>query len=60
MASAATICGLTVKLTGSGTLLADDTYTVVAGEVHRRIALVGSGHRRLPQRAAVESATRRT
>ena len=29
-------------------------YAVVAGEVHRRIALSRSGHRRLPQRAALE------
>ena len=32
-------CRLSVTLTSRGTLLAADTYTVVAGEVHRRIAL---------------------
>ncbi|HYG65133.1 MAG TPA: glycoside hydrolase family 2 TIM barrel-domain containing protein [Thermoanaerobaculia bacterium] len=34
---------LGVKLFARGQLLADDTYTVVAGEVHRRIALSDPG-----------------
>ncbi len=34
---------LGVKLRAGGTLLADDTYGVVAGEVHRRIALSDPG-----------------
>ncbi len=34
---------LHVKLTSGNTLLADDTYAVVAGEVHRRIALSDPG-----------------
>jgi len=34
---------LGVKLRANGQLLADDTYTVVAGEVHRRIALSDPG-----------------
>ena len=34
---------LAVTLTSRGTLLAADTYTVVAGEVHRRIALSDPG-----------------
>jgi beta-galactosidase/beta-glucuronidase len=34
---------LGVKLRAHGQLLADDTYTVVAGEVHRRIALSDPG-----------------
>src|SRR3954453_20170585 len=34
---------LSVKLWASGQLLADDTYKVVAGEVHRRIALSDPG-----------------
>jgi beta-galactosidase/beta-glucuronidase len=34
---------LGVKLFAHGQLLADDTYTVVAGEVHRRIALSDPG-----------------
>ena len=34
---------LNVKLYGGDTLLADDTYAVVAGEVHRRIALSDPG-----------------
>lgn len=34
---------LRVRLTVDQTLLADDTYTVVAGEVHRRIALSDPG-----------------
>lgn len=34
---------LTVTLTSRGTLLASDTYTVIAGEVHRRIALSDPG-----------------
>jgi beta-galactosidase/beta-glucuronidase len=34
---------LAVTLTSRGTLLASDTYTVVAGEVHRRIALSDPG-----------------
>jgi beta-galactosidase/beta-glucuronidase len=33
----------TVQLTASGKLLADDSYGVVAGEVHRRIALSDPG-----------------
>jgi hypothetical protein len=36
-------CRLSVTLTSRGTLLAADTYTVVAGEVHRRIALSDPG-----------------
>ncbi|HYW49028.1 MAG TPA: glycoside hydrolase family 2 TIM barrel-domain containing protein [Gemmatimonadaceae bacterium] len=32
-----------VKLTVGGTIIADDTYQVVAGEVHRRIALSDPG-----------------
>lgn len=32
-----------VTLTSGGTLLASDTYTVIAGEVHRRIALSDPG-----------------
>ena len=34
---------LTVTLTSRGMLLASDTYTVIAGEVHRRIALSDPG-----------------
>jgi beta-galactosidase/beta-glucuronidase len=34
---------LSVTLTSRGTLLASDTYTVIAGEVHRRIALSDPG-----------------
>ncbi len=34
---------LSVKLRANGQLLADDAYTVVAGEVHRRIALSDPG-----------------
>jgi len=34
---------LSVTLTSHGTLLAGDTYTVVSGEVHRRIALSDPG-----------------
>ena len=34
---------LAVTLTSRGTLLAADTYTVVAGEVHRRVALSDPG-----------------
>jgi hypothetical protein len=34
---------LDVRLTAGGTLLADDSYTVIAGEVHRRIALSDPG-----------------
>jgi beta-galactosidase/beta-glucuronidase len=34
---------LRVKLTADGMLIADDTYAVVAGEVHRRIALSDPG-----------------
>jgi beta-galactosidase/beta-glucuronidase len=34
---------LNVKLFAGDTMLADDTYTVVAGEVHRRIALSDPG-----------------
>ncbi|MGI8507817.1 MAG: glycoside hydrolase family 2 protein [Gemmatimonadaceae bacterium] len=34
---------LKVKLTAGDTLIADDTYAVVAGEVHRRIALSDPG-----------------
>ena len=34
---------LTVTLTSRGTLLASDTYTVIAGEAHRRIALSDPG-----------------
>ncbi|MBW8875737.1 MAG: glycoside hydrolase family 2 [Acidobacteria bacterium] len=34
---------LGVKLRANGQLIADDTYTVVAGEVHRRIALSDPG-----------------
>jgi beta-galactosidase/beta-glucuronidase len=36
-------CRLSVTLTSRGTLLASDTYTVIAGEVHRRIALSDPG-----------------
>jgi beta-galactosidase/beta-glucuronidase len=36
-------CRLSVTLTSRGTLLAADTYAVVAGEVHRRIALSDPG-----------------
>ena len=36
-------CRLAVTLMSRGTLLAADTYTVVAGEVHRRIALSDPG-----------------
>ena len=32
-----------VKLLGAGKLLADDSYTIIAGEVHRRIALSDPG-----------------
>jgi beta-galactosidase/beta-glucuronidase len=34
---------LGVKLSAGGKLLADDTYTVIAGEIHRRIALSDPG-----------------
>ena len=34
---------LSVTLTSRGTLIASDTYTVIAGEVHRRIALSDPG-----------------
>jgi beta-galactosidase/beta-glucuronidase len=40
---AADSCRLAVSLATRGTLLAADTYTVVAGEVHRRIALSDPG-----------------
>jgi beta-galactosidase/beta-glucuronidase len=36
-------CRLAVTLTSRGTLLAADTYSVVSGEVHRRIALSDPG-----------------
>ena len=36
-------CRLAATLTSQGALLAADTYTVVAGEVHRRIALSDPG-----------------
>ena len=51
---------LGVKLRSGETTLAADTYDVVSGEVHRGIALSDPGHRRFPQRAAVEPAQRRT
>jgi beta-galactosidase/beta-glucuronidase len=34
---------LNVKLSAQGTILADDSYAVVAGEVHRRVALSDPG-----------------
>ena len=40
---------LTVKLMREHIMLATDTYEVVSGEVHRRIALSDPGHRRLSQ-----------
>jgi beta-galactosidase/beta-glucuronidase len=36
-------CRLSVRLTSRETLLAADTYTVIAGEVHRRVALSDPG-----------------
>ena len=45
---------LRVRLTLGDMLIADDTYAVVGGSVHRRA--VRSGHRRLPERAALEPA----
>ena len=47
------------RLSRRRALLADDTYCVVAGEVHRGDRAVRSRHRRLPQRAAVEPAAAR-
>ena len=46
---------LSATLSHRGAVLAADTYLVVKGEVHRRIAL-STRHRRLAQRAAVEPA----